>query len=54
LQVATGDVAEGLLQWPDTRSLLEGRLGPTALLVSEENVAELRKRLEAVGVKISE
>lgn len=50
LHVSAEDIADGLLQWPGTRALIEGRLGPTALLIAEENAAELRKRLAAIGL----
>ena len=50
LHVATEDIAEGLLQWPQTRGLIEARLGPTALAVSEEAVPLLRERLKTMGI----
>lgn len=52
LHVAAADVADGLLQWPQTRALIQDRLGPTALAVADEQVEELRQRLDAIGVKI--
>jgi hypothetical protein len=54
LHVAAPEVADGLMQWPETRSLIEARLGPTALSVAEENIATLRERLKAVGVTIAD
>jgi hypothetical protein len=54
LQVASPELADGLLQWPDTRSLILSRLGPTALIVSEENAPQLRAKLRAIGVALSE
>jgi Helicase conserved C-terminal domain len=53
LHVATAELADGLLQWPGTRALIRERLGPTALVVAEEDVALLQERLETIGVKIS-
>jgi hypothetical protein len=50
LYVADPTVADGLLQWPGTRALIQGRLGPMALLVAEENVDALRARLLELGV----
>src|SRR5205807_7641812 len=38
LHVATPELADGLVQWPETRALIEERLGPTALAVAEENI----------------
>jgi hypothetical protein len=52
LHVATPEIAEGLLQWPGTHSLIRERLGPTALAVAEEDVQLLREGLEALGVKL--
>jgi hypothetical protein len=52
LHVPTAEVADGLVQWPGTRSLIETRLGPTALAVAEEHVAALRERLAGLGVRL--
>jgi hypothetical protein len=52
LHVAGAEVADGLMQWPGTRSLIERRVGPTALAVADEHVAELRRRLEALGLAV--
>ncbi|MBY0528528.1 MAG: helicase-associated domain-containing protein [Gemmataceae bacterium] len=54
LHVETPELADGLVQWPGTRSLIEERLGPTALSVAEENVAELRNRLRGLGLGVKE
>ncbi len=51
--VATSELADGLLQWPGTRALIRERLGPTALVVAEEEVELLRQRLEELGVKLT-
>ncbi len=53
LSVPTPDLADGLQQWPGTRAFIEARLGPTALVVSEENAAELERRLRALGVELT-
>jgi hypothetical protein len=45
LHVGSPEVADGLLQWPATRGLIQARLGPTALLVAPEHVNQLRERL---------
>jgi hypothetical protein len=52
LHVPTAEMADGLVQWPGTRSLIETRLGPTALAVAEEHVAALRERLQGLGVQL--
>ncbi len=53
LTVATAEVADGLLQWPDTRALIENRLGPTTLTVAEENAGRLRERLQVLGIAVT-
>jgi hypothetical protein len=50
LYVSAPEVADGLLQWPNTRALIQGRLGPTALLVEEEQIESLRQRLRQLGL----
>jgi hypothetical protein len=52
LHVAEEEVADGLMQWPATRALIEERLGPTALSVAKENVEALRGRLAELGVAV--
>ena len=53
LQMASAEVADGLLQWPNTRGLIRERVGPTALVVAEEDVAVLKERLAAIGVNLN-
>ena len=50
LHLPDSEVAEGLLQWPQTRSLIAERLGPTALAVTEENAERLREQLALLGL----
>jgi hypothetical protein len=52
LSVPSADLADGLQQWPETRALIEARLGPTALVVATEHVELLRQRLAAIGVQV--
>ena len=54
LHVAAPELADGLMQWPETRPLIADRLGPTALAVAEENVAALRERLARLGVALAQ
>jgi hypothetical protein len=54
LHVAEEDLADGLVQWPGTRELIEERLGPTTLVVAEENAQTLRERLRAAGIALAE
>jgi hypothetical protein len=52
LHVATEELADGLVQWPGTRALIEARLGPTTLAVPEEQANELRERLRTLGIQV--
>ncbi len=54
LHVADEELADGIEQWPQTRELIEERLGPTALVVAEENAAALRERLSVAGIALTE
>jgi hypothetical protein len=54
LHVDSEEWADGLEQWPETRQLIEERLGPRALAVAEENVGKLRERLRAAGITLME
>lgn len=45
-------VADGIMQWPATVELIEDRLGPTAVAVTESNLAELTERLRSIGVAL--
>jgi hypothetical protein len=53
LHVASEELADGLVQWPGTRALIRERLGPTALVVAEEDVPILRERLATIGTTVS-
>jgi hypothetical protein len=52
LHVEVPEIADGLVQWPGTRELIEERLGPTSLSVAEENVEALKARLAELGVRL--
>jgi Helicase conserved C-terminal domain len=54
LHVASSELADGLVQWPETRALIEERLGPTTLAVTEENIAALREQLTRLGMALAE
>lgn len=45
LHAPTDALADGLMQWAGTRDLIRTRLGPTALLVAEEDVPRLREQM---------
>jgi hypothetical protein len=50
-ECALAELADGLLQWRQTRGLIEARLGPTAL--AQEHVDLLRERLRAAGITVA-
>jgi hypothetical protein len=52
LNAPTPEMVEGLLQWPQTRALIEGRLGPMAVIVAEKNAAVLSERLRELGMQV--
>jgi hypothetical protein len=52
LSVATEEVADGLMQWPETRGFVQERLGPTSLAVDESAAEPLQARLRDLGVEI--
>jgi hypothetical protein len=52
MRVATADIADGLQQWPGTRSLIQTRLGPTALAIAEDHVEMLTERLTELGIQV--
>jgi hypothetical protein len=54
LHVASSELADGLMQWPQTRALIADRLGPTALVVEEERLEALRQRLLEAGIALAQ
>ena len=52
VHVASPETADGLLQWPGTQALLQGRLGPTALVVMEKDVDALSAALRDLGIAV--
>jgi hypothetical protein len=54
LHLPTPELADGVQQWPETRALVSSRLGPTALVVPEENAPALRERLLKAGIHVTD
>jgi hypothetical protein len=48
LTTPTPELADGLMQWPETRDLIQQRLGPVSLVVAEEHAEALRQQIEAL------
>ena len=46
------EVADGLLQHPDTREFLAERLGPTAVAVPEDQIVQLQEVLKKLGIEV--
>jgi hypothetical protein len=53
LHVASEEIADGLMQWPETRALITERLGATALVIAETDVPALRERLREAGIELA-
>jgi hypothetical protein len=54
LHLPTAELADGVLQWPQTRGLVAARLGPTALVVPEEQAGLLREKLRQAGIHVAD
>ena len=52
VHVASEELADGLQQWPDTRGLIQERLGPTALAIAEGDADALRERLQVLAIEL--
>ncbi|MBA4066085.1 MAG: hypothetical protein C0501_20675 [Isosphaera sp.] len=49
----TAELADGVVQWPETRGLIAERLGPTAVAVAEDGLEPLRRALAGLGVALA-
>ncbi|MBX9580068.1 MAG: helicase-associated domain-containing protein [Gemmataceae bacterium] len=54
VRFSSAELADGVVQWPETRRLIADRLGPTAVVVEEEAFDPLRRVLAEVGVTLEE
>lgn len=54
LQLASAELADGLMQWPQTRGLIASRLGPTSLVVAEDQIAALREQMREAGLTLQD
>ena len=52
LQVESEEVADGLLQWPETARYLGDRLGPKAIILDRKSIDPLREMLAKIGIKM--
>jgi hypothetical protein len=54
VQVPTPALADGLLQWPETKGLIQARLGPAALQIDERHLDLLHKKIQELGLRLQE
>jgi hypothetical protein len=54
IELPTADLADGLVQWPETRSLVAERLGPQAVAIDDASLEPLRQVLQELGVSLQE
>ena len=52
LHVASAETADGLMQWSGTQTYLQSRLGPTAVVVAENDVEPLAGVLRDLGIAV--
>ena len=52
IQLPTQLVTDGVLQWPTTGRYVEERLGPTALVIADENLSAFQRELKGIGVEL--
>jgi hypothetical protein len=52
VRVPTPEVADGLVSWTETRSLIAERLSPTVLSIAADAVDRLQAKLAEIGVRI--
>ena len=53
VRFATPELADGAMQWSESRALIAERLGPTVVAVADENLEMLRAVLAGVGIPIA-
>ncbi len=46
------EIAEGAMQWPETRALIAEQIGPTTVVVEEENLNALQQVLADIGITV--
>ncbi len=52
VHVSSVELADGLVQWPATAGLLGQRIGPTAIVVEDEQLPRLREILGELGIEL--
>jgi hypothetical protein len=54
MRVASPELADGMMQWPETRALILERLGPTALAIAEDQKTALLQKLRELEINAVE
>ena len=54
VRLPSKEIADGVMQWPATSTLLGERLGPNAVVIDEANVPQLRDVLAELGIVLEE
>jgi hypothetical protein len=52
VQFPTAELTDGVVQWPATAAFVERRLGPAAVVVADEQLAEFRDVLREIGISV--
>jgi hypothetical protein len=53
IEAPTVAIADGLMQWPPTRALIQSRLGPQALAIEEDNLEALRATIQELQMEVN-
>ncbi|QEL16485.1 hypothetical protein [Limnoglobus roseus] len=54
VRLSSVEIADGIVQWPETCGLILDRLGPTVVMIEEENLTRLREVLAEIGVQLKD
>lgn len=52
VRFSNSEMADGAMQWSETRALIAERIGPAAIVVTEENLEALSKVLSEIGISV--
>ncbi len=50
VQLPTDEIADGIMQWPETRQWIHERLGPTAVVIEQIHYATFVAKVESLGL----
>lgn len=52
VEVADEEVADGLIQWSETKEFFRERLGPKALVIDEDHLEEVSQVMNSIGIQM--